>query len=131
MSARAIKRTIVLAVAVLGIAGPLGIALAGPPAKVDGAALYRQRCAMCHEVPAGARRVLAPDLHGVVGRRAASTAFTYSPALRAASITWTKPDLDRFLAAPGRMVPGTRMVIALTDAAQRKAVIDFLAAPRP
>ena len=35
--------------------------------------------------------------------------------------------LDKFLTAPGKLVPGTRMVIAVTDAGQRKALVAWLA----
>lgn len=91
----------------------------------DGATLFRQRCGTCHAV--GRPSTLGPDLVGVVGRKAASKDFKYSPALQKSGLTWTKANLDKFLAAPTRVVPGTRMVIALPDAAQRAAVIDYLA----
>ena len=74
--------------------------------------------------------MLGPNLAGVVNRKAGMTAFNYSPALKASNLTWNRPTLDRYLAAPGRTVPGTRMVIALPDQAQRTAVINFLAAPQ-
>jgi cytochrome c len=111
--------------------GLLGMAAALPAqtARPDGAALFRMRCASCHNMTPGARAVLAPSLIGVVGRKAASTAFNYSPALKASNLTWNRANLDRFLTAPGRMVPGTRMVIGLPDAAQRAAVLDFLGRP--
>lgn len=102
-------------------------AQAGP----DGAAIFRQRCASCHVAPPGGRNVLAPSLAGVVGRKAASTSFaTYSPALKASRLTWTRANLDKFLTAPSRMVPGTRMVMSIPDAAQRAAVLDYLTRTR-
>ena len=102
---------------------------AGP--APDGATIFRQRCASCHAITPGARATLGPNLNGVVGRKAASTTFNYSPALKASNLTWTRPNLDRFLTAPGRMVPGTRMVIGITDAQQRAAVLNYLARPTP
>lgn len=108
----------------LASANPAGAA-PGP----DGQTLFRQRCGSCHTVTPGARAVLAPNLAGVVGRKAASTTFAYSPALKASNVTWTRANLDRFLTAPGRMVPGTRMVIAVPDAGQRAALIDYLSRP--
>jgi cytochrome c len=98
-------------------------ASAGP----DGAALFRQRCQSCHSVTAGPSTPLAPNLAGVVGRKAASTGFNYSTALKASKLTWTRANLDRYLSGPMRMVPGTRMVISVTDAQQRAAVVDYLA----
>ena len=99
------------------------------PAQPDGAALFRMRCASCHTVAPGARAVLGPSLAGITGRNAAATAFNYSPALKASNLAWNRANLDRFLAGPTRMVPGTRMVISVTDARQRAAILDYLAKP--
>ena len=100
---------------------------AGP--APDGAQLFQQRCAACHTATPGGRAVLGPNLAGLVGRKAATTQFNYSPALKAANLTWTRANLDRFLTGPGQMVPGTRMVIAVSDPAQRAAILSFLARP--
>jgi len=97
--------------------------------KPDGAVLYRQRCASCHGAP-DRPTTLAPNLTGVVGRKAASTAFNYSAALKASGLTWSRANLDRFLTAPARLVPGTRMVIGVSDPAQRAALLDYLASRR-
>ena len=102
--------------------------LTAQTAAPSGEALFRQRCAMCHVAPAGGRNTMAPSLSGVVGRKAGSTAFAgYSPALKASGLTWTRANLDKFLAGPGKLVPGTRMAVAITDARQRAAVLDYLA----
>lgn len=101
---------------------PLQAAPAGP----DGDLLFRQRCSMCHSVVPSQPKPLAPGLSGVVGRKAASTQFNYSAALKASNLTWTKPNLDRYLSAPMRMVPGTRMAVSVPDAAQRAALIKYL-----
>lgn len=115
------------AVALLGMASALPAAPAAP--GPDGAMLFRQRCAGCHTVAPGARGVIAPNLSGLVGRKAASTTFTYSPALKASKLVWNRANLDRYLTAPNKLVPGTRMVIAVSDAKQRAAILDFLAKP--
>lgn len=93
----------------------------------DGAALFRQRCQVCHIVTPGQASAIAPNLAGVVGRKAASTGFAYSPALKQSNLTWTRANLDRFLTAPTCMVPGTRMVVAVPDKAQRDAIVNYLA----
>ena len=111
------------AAALLGLSAALPAQPAPPP---DGAALFRQRCGSCHNMTPGARAVLAPSLVGVLNRRAGSTEFNYSPALRATNLTWTAANLNRFLAAPLRMIPGTRMVISVPDAAQRSVIIKFI-----
>jgi cytochrome c len=93
----------------------------------SGEALFKARCMACHVIGAGQQGAIAPNLRGVVGRKAASTSFNYSPALKASGLTWTKAGLDSFLAAPMKKVPGTRMVIAVGDAEQRADVIAYLA----
>jgi cytochrome c len=106
----------------------LGLAAALPAqTRPDGATLFRQRCASCHNMTPGARAVLAPSLVGVLNRKAGSTVFNYSPALKASNVVWNRANLDRYVSAPGRMVPGTRMVISVSDAAQRTAILDFIA----
>ncbi len=114
------------AAALLAMAGSLP---AQAPAQPDGAALFRMRCGSCHSVVPGARAVLGPSLAGVTGRKAASTVFNYSPALKASNLTWTRANLDRYLQGPTRMVPGTRMVISVSDAQQRAAILNHLARP--
>lgn len=94
---------------------------------VSGEQVFKQRCQMCHVVKAGAPNLLGPSLAGVVGRKAGTAAFAYTPAMKAAKIIWTKDALDKFLAAPGKMVPGTRMVVNVSDATQRKALVSYLA----
>lgn len=95
--------------------------------RVDGQAIFRQRCQSCHTVERNRSVTVGPNLAGVVGRKAASTTFKYSPALRGANLVWTRANLDRYLQGPTKMVPGTRMAVALTDAVQRAALIAYLA----
>lgn len=99
-------------------------------AAPDGATLFRQRCASCHSVTPGKNTPLAPNLAGVVGRKAATATFNYSPALKASNVVWNRANLDRYLTAPARMVPGTRMVIAVPNPQQRAAILDYLATTR-
>jgi cytochrome c len=96
-------------------------------APPDGGALFRQRCQGCHSVTPGQTSTLAPNLAGVVGRTAASTAFAYSDALKASHLVWSRDTIDRFLSGPSKLVPGTRMAIFVPDPQQRAAIIDFLA----
>ena len=97
-------------------------------APADGDMVFRQRCQACHVIAAGKPPMVGPNLYGVVNRKAASTAFPrYSEALKTSGLTWTRANLDRYLTAPAKMVPGTKMAVALPDPAQRTAVIDYLA----
>lgn len=87
-------------------------------------------CTACHSRDAGAPQRMGPNLHDLLGRKAGSSpGFDYSPALRASDITWNAQELDAYLAAPTKRVPGTRMAIAVTDPARRQALIEYLSAP--
>lgn len=110
-------------------AATLAVAVSAAPAP-NGETLFNQRCKACHSAVASKPSPLGPNLAGVVGRQAGSLTFGYSPALKASGVVWTKPNLDKYLTAPAKMVPGTRMVLAVSDPMQRKALIDYLAKQR-
>jgi cytochrome c len=107
--------------AVLGTAG--GAFAAGDPEA--GAETFNTICITCHMEGAGA---LAPSLHGVVGRKAASEPnfTTYTEALKKLDVTWTVEELDKFIAAPMTVAPGTTMIFPVVDDTQRADVIAFL-----
>lgn len=89
-------------------------------------------CASCHAVEPGKTRGAGPNLYGVVGRPAGmAEGFNYSKPMQESEMVWTAEALDRFLAAPSEVVPGTRMNTALKDPARRKAVIEYLATLSP
>jgi cytochrome c len=90
-----------------------------------GATVFHQ-CTACHTIKPGQPGVAA-NLYGVVGRKAASTGFAYSSALKASKLTWDKATLNTFLKAPQKLVPGTRMVVAVADDTQRANLIAYLA----
>jgi cytochrome c len=91
-----------------------------------GAVVFKQRCSTCHTMTPGQRHGVGPNLAGVAGRRAASTDFNYSTALRNSGLTWDAATLDRFLAGPSKLVPGTRMLIPVADAKQRADLVAYL-----
>jgi cytochrome c len=108
----------------------IAAAAAAPATAQDaatGAVIFGQRCQMCHSVTPGQPSTMAPSLIGVVGRRAGSTAFDYSAALKGSGITWNKALLDQFLTAPYALVPGTLMPVAIADAKERADVVAYLA----
>lgn len=91
-----------------------------------GETLFTQRCAMCHKVSPDKAAGVGPNLRGVVGRQAAATPFNYSAALKKAKLKWDAKTLDAFLTAPGKVVPGTRMVVSVPDPKQRAALIGYM-----
>jgi cytochrome c len=98
------------------------------------AAPYAQ-CVACHALEPDRNSPAGPTLHAIVGRRIASLpGFNYSPALRRFARRhprWTRDLLDRYLADPEALVPGTEMgFIGMRDPAGRRALIDWLAVPR-
>jgi cytochrome c len=87
-------------------------------------------CVVCHSVdPADAPRA-APDLYGIVGsRKAASTWYNYSKALRSAGGVWTEADLDKYLTHPPSFLPGTKKtIVGIADANARREIIEALKA---
>lgn len=90
-----------------------------------------KRCYACHTAHASKRGEYGLSLWRVVGRRAASVrGFDYSPALRAegrSGLVWTGPVLDRFLADPAAMIPGTSGPLpGMKEPRERADLIAFL-----
>jgi hypothetical protein len=120
-------RRILAAALILGVASAPSF---GADANA-GRALFRAQCALCHSAEAGDNGgAQGPNLEGVLGRKAAATGFSYSAALRASGLTWNEATLDRFLAAPATVVPGSAMVIPVPRAADREDLIAYFAAAR-
>jgi cytochrome c len=96
-------------------AAALGQAPSGDAAK--GADVFNDHCSDCHALGVPGQ---GPNLVGVVGRRAGSLPdYPYSDALKGSGLVWTPANLDRFLAGPKKMVPGTAMQEMVPDPAQR------------
>jgi cytochrome c len=109
--------------------------LASAPASADedGARLFAP-CRACHSLDPAERGLPGPNLAGVMGRSIGSDpAFDYSPVLRKArddGLRWDTQRLESFLADPAEMFPGLWMSMrGIEDAAERKALVRFLANP--
>jgi cytochrome c len=111
----------------LAMIGALAGALPAAAQTANGTTLYNQRCKVCHSVVANAPSPTGPNLRGIVGRKAGLATYNYSAAMKKSNLVWTKATLDKYLAGPTKSVPGTKMVIAVADAKQRAAIIDYLA----
>lgn len=98
-------------------------ALAAPS---QGETLFQQRCGTCHTIAPGPAK-MGPPLANIVGAKAGAVpGYAFSPALKASGLTWTTANLDKYLAKPTAVVPGTKMMVGMPDAAQRAAVISYL-----
>lgn len=92
-----------------------------------------QRCYACHSVvPGEVEGLQGPNLRGIVGRPiAAQEGFPYSDAMRrfaAAEGVWTPGLLERFVADPEALVPGTAMSAAPLAVAERADLLAYLKA---
>lgn len=84
------------------------------------------QCRSCHSVEPG-KNGIGPTLHGIVGSKAGEVpGFAFSTPLKQSGITWDRATLDQWLAGPMKMVPGTRMVIGVSDPVRRKEIVDYL-----
>ena len=83
------------------------------------------RCAACHAL---AYDRTGPRHCGLFGRRAGSVkGFAYSAAMKRSKIVWSVTTLDRFLANPLKMIPGTAMGYAgIADRKERADLIAYL-----
>jgi cytochrome c len=97
-------------------------------ASVDHGAQVAKQCTICHNLQEGQGPKVGPDLYDVVGRKIASVAgFSYSVALKGTAGTWSFDELNKWLADPRALVPGTAMTFAgLQNEKQRADVIAYL-----
>ena len=96
-----------------------------------GKILFQQSCAICHANATAADGSVVvkqgPSLVDVFGRKAATGAnFHYTDALSNCGLTWDAPTLDKFLAGPSVLVPGTNMPIVVAQDQDRQDLIAYL-----
>jgi cytochrome c2 len=106
----------------------LGAASAAHADPAKGKSLFREQCGLCHAAaPGDGEAGQGPDLAGVVVRKAGAEAgFGYTDAITKSGLTWSRDNLDKFLANPQAVVMGTSMPIAVGDAKDRQDLIDYL-----
>lgn len=116
-----------VAAGVLAAAPLLSKPAPAAPAPLAAAPPAFAKCAMCHATTRGANGI-GPSLVGIVGAKSATRpGFAYSTALRKANVVWTRAALDRFLANPASVAPGTTMPNpGVTRPADRAAIIAYL-----
>jgi cytochrome c len=83
-------------------------------------------CGACHSTEPGVNKI-GPSLAGIVGSKSGAVpGYNFSPALKAANITWDDQALDKFLANPMADVHGTKMPISVPNAEDRQNIIAYL-----
>jgi cytochrome c len=101
---------------------------AAPEERLQAGALVFKKCMACHQVGPNAKNGIGPVLNGVVGRPAGQyPEYSYSSANKESGLTWDEPTLTRYLRAPSKVVPGTKMTFAgLQKDQEISAVIAYL-----
>lgn len=71
------------------------------------------KCRACHQIGAGARNAVGPELNGVIGRHSGSVPdYPYSDANRNSGLVWDPATFRRYIADPRGVVPGTKMTFS-------------------
>jgi cytochrome c len=122
-----ILKTLAAILAVATVVSPISAAYAAGNAT-SGADLFK-RCMVCHTANKDGPNRVGPNLFGVVGRKAGTLpGFSYSPAMKSYGAVWSEDSLAKFIAAPGTVVPGTKMPFGgFSQAQQAQDVAAYLA----
>ena len=101
------------------------VVIAAPGKDTDGGReAFEKRCTGCHVLD---KVKVGPPLRGVYGRAAGThPQFTYSDAVKNASVTWDESTLDRWLTDTESVIPDNDMTFRLNDPAERAKIIAYL-----
>jgi cytochrome c len=130
-----IRPTFALAAAtILSISLSQPVLAAGDPTV--GGKLFAGQCKGCHTAAPGQPNGMGPNLTDVFGAKAGKrSGYSYSSAMAASPLTWDAATLDKFLAKPSALVPGTKMMTGGIAAPEsRDALVAYLATlktPKP
>ena len=110
------------------VAGVLALLTTAPATAAPDAARGKQiyaRCVACHALTFDR---VGPRHCGLFGRVAGTVrGFDYSQAMKDSKIIWNEQTLDRFIAKPLAMLPGTSMTYdGVPDAKERSNLIAYL-----
>jgi cytochrome c len=93
-----------------------------------GEKIFPRLCGGCHQVGPDARPGFGPQLNGIIGRAAGTSAnYVYSEAMKNSGKTWDRETLTAYLKDPKGVVPGTRMIFwGLSDEEKIDSLLAYL-----
>jgi cytochrome c2 len=92
-----------------------------------GRRIYERRCQTCHGGTGPADTALAPNIAGVLGRKAGTgKSGVHSRAALESDTVWTRSSLRRYLSDPAREMPGTYMPVQVTDPRDLDDLLNYL-----
>lgn len=103
-----------------------------PPSSIGDPAAGQKSfaiCRACHQIGPTAHNAVGPVLNGVVGRHSGIyPGYNYSAANKNSGIVWTVEELEKYLAGPQKVVPGTKMAFAgyPNDPTRVKNIVAYL-----
>ena len=120
----------IVALGTLLAVAPLSGALAEDGNAEAGKRVFNQ-CMACHTINEGGPNRVGPNLHGVIGRKAATKeGFKYSAAMQKKgeeNWVWSEENLHPYLRNPREVVPGTQMAFpGLRNDTQLNDVIAYI-----
>ena len=69
-----------------------------------------KKCLPCHAVGEGAANKVGPQLNGLEGRKAGTTAdYSYSDANKSSGLVWSEAVFKEYIKNPMGQMPGTKM----------------------
>ena len=87
-----------------------------------------KKCSACHQIAAGGKNMIGPNLWSVIGRTAGSVNdYKYSKAMIAYGKEWTFEEMNSYLIKPQAYIKGTKLAFAgLRKEKDRASVILYM-----
>ncbi len=93
-----------------------------------GQRVFNQQCRACHTLEKDGAQTAGPNLHGVFGRKAGTSAgYEASDAMKKSGIVWDDTTMADYNRDPKAKVPGTKMVFnGVKNAGQLADLVAYL-----
>ena len=116
------------AVIVAGLATAAAPAVAQSGEASKGQRVFNTQCRACHTLEKDGAQATGPNLHGLFGRKAGTSAgYAYSDAMKNSGIVWDETTLAEYNRDPKGKVPGTKMLYnGVKNAGQLADLVAYL-----